>query len=104
MEKERRGIEAARKAVDAFREHMGYEPDDLDPESILSDLITDLMYLADRQDISGLWLIERAETNYREEADDEPIGDEIDDEDDFGQTEPDPEIGGAEKPTDLLPD
>lgn len=91
----RRGLEAAAKAVDAFRERMGYAEGDLDPESLLADLVTDLMHLADAQDISGEWLVERASDNYTVEGDDNPYGDE-------GQTEPDdPNIpAGAENPMD----
>lgn len=111
---ERRGLEAAAKAVDAFVAHMGYKDGDLDPESILSDLVADILHLADGRLISGYWVWEKAGEHYGiEEGTDDEDGD-SDDEDDFtvaehsygdeGQVVPDdPSLPvGAPKPTDQI--
>lgn len=109
MANTRQGLQAAEKAIEAFAAHMGYKEGDIDPESLISDLITDLMHYSDRRDLSGLWLVERAESNYREEGDDDPeyvnLGDSGADDNpygDEGQTIPDdPEIpAGAPNPFD----
>lgn len=124
MSKERRGLEAATKAVDAFVAHMGYEDGEMEPEQILTDLIADILHLADGRLISGYWVWEKAGEHYGvEESDDEddfelrgPESIDADVEEfvlidgeyvstaDLGQVEPDPEVGGAPLPAGLHED
>lgn len=97
MAKQRLGLEAAAKAADAFATHMGYESGVEPDETVMADLIADLMHLADTRLLSGYWIWEKAGEHYGIE---EGTSDDEDEEDDFGQTQPDPEVVGAPKPTD----
>lgn len=56
---------AAQAALDVYTGTPGFEEED---ENALSDLIADLMHLADSKDIDGEWVAGRAHDNYLAEV------------------------------------
>lgn len=63
-----RSRRAAQKALDTYRAIPGFK---VDEETALSDLIADLMHLADSKDVSGEYIADRARGDYLEEKNDE---------------------------------
>lgn len=55
---------AAQKALNAYRSTPGFE---VDEETAISDLIADLMHLADSKNMSGEYLADKARGDYMEE-------------------------------------
>lgn len=61
MANNRRTRMAAQKALDTYRSIPGFG---VDEETAISDLIADLMHLADSKDVSGEYIADRARGDY----------------------------------------
>lgn len=60
--------ERAEKSLKAYAPEVGLSPDLDEPDTMVTDLITDLMHYCDWKEISFNMVLFRAEDHYREEV------------------------------------